>query len=541
MPYLFANDSVHYSRWLTVHLNDMICLQNTDAGVYKEFKDGNFVFHETKRQFSGIALDQAHEHNNALVKGEGGAVGITENPSALLRWMTSGPEVCQLVKEYDATSKSDDIRHHEDFPSTQKRFFNEVKALTDSFNELGNPFMDESGELLALDSKQVSSPTALNEFQKSGKEQFESFRQTPRNFYSSIKRNNFKIFDSLNSKQKQSSAGKQLKKDCNLFSNLFIICQTRKLDLDGFFAHENQCYPPSISNNGELYETQKADIIHELEKCVNISDCQPPSDALIVDGSALVYSVQPTKGTFEDYVEKFDENIDAFAQNHSRVDVIFYQYKPDSLKSHARKMRGTGQRRKVTQNGQIPSNWLTFLRDDENKTELFSMLAKSIYNINNGIVYATINTSSVCNKIARNAITCMHEEADTRIFVHLKHAINFDLIKTACILSNDTDVIIIAISHFEQLKLLGLEELWVSFGAGKRKRWIPIHSLSTHLGPEKSNGLIFFHAFSGCDIVSGFRGKGKKSFLQTWNLCPGISPTFAKLSKFPVILEDIDI
>ena len=78
--------------------------------------------------------------------------------------MTSGPKVCQLVKEYDANSKLDDIKHHEDFPSTQKRFFNEVKALTESFNELGNPFMEESDELLAIDSKYISSPTALNEF-----------------------------------------------------------------------------------------------------------------------------------------------------------------------------------------------------------------------------------------------------------------------------------------------------------------------------------------------------------------------------------------
>lgn len=35
------------------------------------------------------------------MKSDGGAIGITEKPSALLRWMTSGPEVCQLVNELD--------------------------------------------------------------------------------------------------------------------------------------------------------------------------------------------------------------------------------------------------------------------------------------------------------------------------------------------------------------------------------------------------------------------------------------------------------
>ena len=34
-----------------------------------------------------IATEQAHEQNNAAVKGDGGAAGLTENPEALQRWM----------------------------------------------------------------------------------------------------------------------------------------------------------------------------------------------------------------------------------------------------------------------------------------------------------------------------------------------------------------------------------------------------------------------------------------------------------------------
>ena len=35
---------------------------------------------KTGRAFSAMAIDQAHEQNNAAVKGDGGAVGLTENP-----------------------------------------------------------------------------------------------------------------------------------------------------------------------------------------------------------------------------------------------------------------------------------------------------------------------------------------------------------------------------------------------------------------------------------------------------------------------------
>ena len=38
-----------------------------------------------------------HEPANAIVKGDGGAIGVTEVPSALTRNMVSGPEGSQLV------------------------------------------------------------------------------------------------------------------------------------------------------------------------------------------------------------------------------------------------------------------------------------------------------------------------------------------------------------------------------------------------------------------------------------------------------------
>ena len=133
---------------------------------------------------------------------------------------------------------------------------------------------------------------------------------------------------------------------------------------------------------------------------------------------------------------------------YTRVDVVFDQYKSDSLKSYTREVRDTGERQKVTSNGHVPNNWESFLRNNDNKTELYSLLAKSVYNVHSGLVYASINTSSVCNKVVRSEITCSHEEADTRMFVHLKHALAKDLIKTACILADDTYVVIIAISFF---------------------------------------------------------------------------------------------
>ena len=47
MPYLFANDSIHYSRWGTIHVHDTFALQITNPAVNDEFVKGSFVLHES--------------------------------------------------------------------------------------------------------------------------------------------------------------------------------------------------------------------------------------------------------------------------------------------------------------------------------------------------------------------------------------------------------------------------------------------------------------------------------------------------------------
>ena len=46
-------------------------------------------------------------------------------------------------------------------------------------------------------------------------------------------------------------------------------------------------------------------------------------------------------------------------------------------------------------------------------------------------------------------------------------------------------------------------------------------------GPEKGRGITLFHAFTGCDVVSAFRGKGNKSAWTTWDMCPEATDVFA--------------
>ena len=77
---------------------------------------------------------------------------------------------------------------------------------------------------------------------------------------------------------------------------------------------------------------------------------------------------------------------------------------------------------------------------------------------------------------------------------------------------------------------LHLQELWVEFGNGKDKRWIPIHTYEEILG-ERCMALPFFHAFTGSDTTSQFADRGKKSAWKTWQVLPDTTETFIRLSE----------
>ena len=61
---------------------------------------------KTHRSFPSIALDHAHEQNNCVVKGDGGAIGPTENSSQLMRSMVAGPEIARVIGEFEESVES---------------------------------------------------------------------------------------------------------------------------------------------------------------------------------------------------------------------------------------------------------------------------------------------------------------------------------------------------------------------------------------------------------------------------------------------------
>lgn len=140
----------------------MLDLPKRHPSDHTEFSKGSFVVSNTKKVFSSIPLDHAQEQVNALVKGEGGAVGLTESPAALRRWMVAGPELSRMVKEFeDISTTKKDLQHHEQTPAVQSTFLKDVKSLISSFEESWNPFLEEGEELMAIHTKDVMDPAIV--------------------------------------------------------------------------------------------------------------------------------------------------------------------------------------------------------------------------------------------------------------------------------------------------------------------------------------------------------------------------------------------
>ena len=49
------------------------------------------------------------------------------------------------------------------------------------------------------------------------------------------------------------------------------------------------------------------------------------------------------------------------------------------------------------------------------------------------------------------------------------------------------------------------------------------------MGPRTCMALPVFHSFTGCDTVSSFGGRGKKSAWNTWQVYPEVTGAFERL------------
>ena len=76
---------------------------------------------KSKKSFSKLGLDQMHEQLIAVLKGDGGIIGVTENANALRRLLVSGPEFSRMIQEFENNPEEEKTNHHEHSKTHSKK------------------------------------------------------------------------------------------------------------------------------------------------------------------------------------------------------------------------------------------------------------------------------------------------------------------------------------------------------------------------------------------------------------------------------------
>ena len=278
----------------------------------------------------------------------------------------------------------------------------------------------------------------------------------------------------------------------------------RGADPTEFFSHENVPNPPSISKDGQLYHGKKSDLAEVLgglsSEC--LASKQPTSDAVVLDGPAIIHMVAPKNGsTVDEYCKVFAAHVNSYFNDVNRVDVICDIYLDSSLKEGVRETRGTAPSQIVKGTTKI-SKWSKFLKNGSNNQRLFEYIAhylkSQVTPSNTKQLVVTCRDMVITNAISVGLeeilSPCDHEEADTRMILHASNIL--EDMSSVTLRTVDTDVLVLAValSNMNPTK-----KIWVSFGVDDQKKMFSAHEICIQVGPEKAQALPTFHAFTGCD------------------------------------------
>jgi hypothetical protein len=111
---------------------------------------------------------------------------------------------------------------------------------------MGNPLMEESGDIFTLDTNMIPYPSVAEMVAShyvTGKTRFNEFLKgldtNECSFYQPIKKNKTDFFQQKPESNAGDSKQSTLKDDCRLFSTISISCQSREYGLLEFFQHDN--------------------------------------------------------------------------------------------------------------------------------------------------------------------------------------------------------------------------------------------------------------------------------------------------------------
>ena len=306
---------------------------------------------------------------------------------------------------------------------------------------------------------------------------------------------------------------------------MIVIAEARELSMKEVLAHPLGPLPWSLAApDGSLKSTTKSALVKELQKDAPAVENLPSGLACIIDGMGIVQKLKGDQKTFREVADVLLTNILREGATSKRIDVVFDDCRELSIKNAEREKRGMAidNEYRCIQPEHRVHRWRDFLSNLKNKQQLIhfvvnewrkercsaKVVGKKLY----------VTAGEECYEVsAEGSILCeelrsTQEEADTRILLHAYHA-GRNGSEDILICSDDTDVFVLCLAFNSFINLT----VYMKCGTQTRTKYVNITHVARRHGSALCRCLPGLHAFTGCDSVSAFSGKGKLTALKLKN------------------------
>ena len=96
------------------------------------------------------------------------------------------------------------------------------------------------------------------------------------------------------------------------------------------------------------------------------------------------------------------------------------------------------------------------------------------------------------------------EETDTRVVLYLNYAVKLGY-KSAVVRTPDTDIFFILLHYAHSIPLT----IYLDTGTGKHRQIVNVSEMSEPKGADHCTTMLGLYVFTGEDVTSAFKGKGK--------------------------------
>ena len=527
-------------------------------GIEQKFMAGAFTVKRSDGSFSGIWTDMALECGpNANAKGQRGQAGLSGivlKPETQDKWFITLPFTSKVCSNLHDLLHNDHKgkEHHENTSAVTKRQVDSKDLVIQTICNHTNPFAYDDTDLINIMTSEVANDKVVRSLlnaKEIGLDCVQKYLSGEEKKLEIVKIETFGTMDKNKMKKKIDPARKAKEKLSNEVMMLKRALLSKRQHIDDscvvqdIAAHEILSYPPSIAEvqdkgQATLRQGAKVPVLNILKESIGLDkwpDKLPEMDSsdtcFVVDIMVVLHTISPKPG---EKTKEFAHRVlkcllaqcpPGCPELHIIVDR--YDGPCDHVNVPLKDASGCHDKRgntksvyHISENMPI-ENMKDVLRSGQSKSELIQVLFSTWETLSGMIPYGmtlilsggfsdrtkVVSVGKPLTEMQQSQLACNHEEADTRLILHTKYC-ECQGYRNVVILTNDTDVVILAVFHRQAFPKLC--SLWIK----SLSYMIPIHEIAQSLEADECSMLPILHSISGCDTTSFLYSKGKRSFFH---------------------------